>query len=286
MCWTARFTGLLTFSCLYLLPLQAEIEDPLRNRVNLALRQVAHHLLFAQGDSTSPISPVQYDGESGFTLPIKRSFDYDLLPDLLEQAFVDYHITAPYELLVISCGQGVPLLGFNKYAVSQQSVPCLGREQPVGCTNIFVQFEEEKDYFIVPKSALAWFIFPLLLGLGLFVVKKKKLVPIGRQDVNPNPDYFPLGQFCYEPQNQRLIKGGNPIELTFRENKLLNLFTTHPNTVLERAQILSVVWEDEGVIVGRSLDVFISRLRKILKSDSSVQIKTIHGVGYRLELPS
>lgn len=285
MRWIARIIGLFTFACLYILPIKAEIEDPLRNRVNLALRQVGHHVLLALGDSTSQIAPIQYDGESGFTLPLKRSFDYDLLPTLLEQAFADYHIVDPYELMVISCGQGVPLLGFNKYAVSQQSIPCLGRDQPLGCTNIFVQFEEEEDYFRVPKSALTWLLFPLLLGFVLFVVVKKRPIQGEEQEVFPDSDYLSLGQFRYEPQNQRLIKGEDHIELTFRENKLLHLLTSQPNTVLERAHILSVVWEDEGVIVGRSLDVFISRLRKLLKSDPTVQIKTIHGVGYRLELP-
>ena len=58
----------------------------------------------------------------------------------------------------------------------------------------------------------------------------------------------------------------------------------HPNEVLSRDTLIAKVWEDEGVIVGRSLDVFISRLRKLLKGDDSVQIKTVHGVGYRLEV--
>ena len=286
MWWIARITSLLTLCCLSVFPLKAEIGDPLRNRINLALRQVGHHLLLAQQDSTSQIAPVQYDGQSGFLLPIRRPFTYDLLPDLLEQAFTDYHITAPYELLVISCHQGTPLLGYNKYAVSQESVPCLGREQPIGCTNIFVQFEKEEDYFRVPKSALAWLVFPVLLGLGLLVVKRKGMLSKNETGPIHSSDAIPLGQFLYEPQNQRLVKGEVYTELTFRENKLLNLLASQPNIVLERAHILSVVWEDEGVVVGRSLDVFISRLRKLLKADPTVQIKTIHGVGYRLEVPS
>ena len=73
-------------------------------------------------------------------------------------------------------------------------------------------------------------------------------------------------------------------ELTFREAKLLHYFMKHPNQVLERENILSNVWEDEGVIVGRSLDVFVSRLRKILQADPALQIKNVHGVGYKLEV--
>ena len=86
----------------------------------------------------------------------------------------------------------------------------------------------------------------------------------------------------FYPELQNLAE---EINLTFRENKLLSFLASQPNEVLKRADILAAVWEEEGVIVGRSLDVFISRLRKLLKPDSTVQIKTIHGIGYRLELP-
>ena len=78
--------------------------------------------------------------------------------------------------------------------------------------------------------------------------------------------------------------GGQTHTLTYRENKLLHLFAHSPNEVLERAEIMARVWEDEGVVVGRSLDVFVSRLRKYLKADPAVQIKSVHGIGYRLEI--
>ena len=73
-------------------------------------------------------------------------------------------------------------------------------------------------------------------------------------------------------------------ELTFREAKLLRLFASNPGELLERDQILQQVWEDEGVQVTRSVDVFISRLRKKLVADPSVGIVAVHGVGYKLEL--
>ena len=57
-----------------------------------------------------------------------------------------------------------------------------------------------------------------------------------------------------------------------------------PNQVLKREDIQDAIWSEEGVIVGRSLDVFISRLRKILRKDERLAIKNIHGVGYRLEI--
>ena len=74
------------------------------------------------------------------------------------------------------------------------------------------------------------------------------------------------------------------ITLTFRATKLLHYFVNHRNQLLKREQLLENVWEEEGILIGRSLDVFVSRLRKILKADDSLTIKTVHGVGYRLEV--
>ncbi len=93
-----------------------------------------------------------------------------------------------------------------------------------------------------------------------------------------------MGSYRFNSKNQKLSIGDQEFDLTFRESKLLNHFAVHANEVLNRDDIMAAVWEDEGIVVGRSLDVFISRLRKILKADSSISIKTVHGVGYRLEI--
>jgi DNA-binding response OmpR family regulator len=66
---------------------------------------------------------------------------------------------------------------------------------------------------------------------------------------------------------------------------LLDLFCQNKNQLLPREEILEYVWGDEGVIVGRSVDVFVSRLRKKLKPDDNIKITSVHGVGYRLEIP-
>lgn len=84
--------------------------------------------------------------------------------------------------------------------------------------------------------------------------------------------------------NQTLIVNKKSKQLTYREAKLLKLFFSYPNQLLERDFILQLVWEDEGIIVGRSLDVFISRLRKILRLDGRLKIVNVHGVGYKLEV--
>ena len=93
-----------------------------------------------------------------------------------------------------------------------------------------------------------------------------------------------FGQSKLDVANQHLYINGHQKELTFRETKLLQYFVINTNQLLKREDLLENVWGNEGVIVGRSLDVFVSRLRKALKADTSLQIKTVHGVGYRMEV--
>jgi DNA-binding response OmpR family regulator len=78
----------------------------------------------------------------------------------------------------------------------------------------------------------------------------------------------------------------NSVELSGKEVDLLLLLQTSANTTLEREVILKSVWGDEGDYVGRTLDVFISKLRKKLEADSNIKIANIRGVGYKLVVDS
>jgi len=93
-----------------------------------------------------------------------------------------------------------------------------------------------------------------------------------------------LGQFIFDYDSQEIKSGAEVLTLTSKEAKLLRLFCIHQNKVIERDIIQKAIWEDEGYFVGRSMDVFISRLRKIFKDEPLVNIQTIHGVGYKLEV--
>ena len=93
-----------------------------------------------------------------------------------------------------------------------------------------------------------------------------------------------LGNFRFEVKNQLLSYGGVQHQLTYREAKLLDLFCRHVNQLLSRDLIMQAVWESEGLRVGRSLDVFVSRLRKYFKEEPTVSITNVHGVGYRFNV--
>ncbi|MFB9864635.1 response regulator transcription factor [Rufibacter immobilis] len=93
-----------------------------------------------------------------------------------------------------------------------------------------------------------------------------------------------FGASVLEFQNLLLHVGGHTHTLTHREAELLRLFAQHPQQLLKREEILQRLWQDDGYFVGRSLDVFISRLRKYLQPDAHLKITTVHGRGYKLEV--
>ena len=94
---------------------------------------------------------------------------------------------------------------------------------------------------------------------------------------------FQLGEFSFEPDNFSLIHPSASQTLTRKEADILKLLCEHKNKVIERELITNMVWGDDSYFVGRSLDVFITRLRKYLSIDDKVRITNVHGVGFKLE---
>jgi DNA-binding response OmpR family regulator len=90
----------------------------------------------------------------------------------------------------------------------------------------------------------------------------------------------------FDALNRKLLMNGNTIDLTRTETRVLGIFALSPNEAIERSRLQKEIWEDEGVIVGRSLDMFISKLRKKMEIDPSIELVNIHGKGYRLEIVS
>ena len=96
-------------------------------------------------------------------------------------------------------------------------------------------------------------------------------------------DTFQIGSFTFNSTNFLLSRGDHKISLTKKEAAVFKILCAHKNKVIERELITNMVWGDDSYFVGRSLDVFITRLRKHLAEDESVSITNVHGVGFRLE---
>jgi len=101
------------------------------------------------------------------------------------------------------------------------------------------------------------------------------------KDVNE----YQIGQYFFDTQKQMLSLGDQQTRLTTKECELLTLLCSHKNQILERNYTLMTIWEENTYFNARSMDVYITKLRKHLKDDESVQIMNIHGKGYKLVAP-
>jgi two-component system response regulator VicR len=128
------------------------------------------------------------------------------------------------------------------------------------------------DYITKPFS-----IEELVLKIEVFLKRSK--IQLRQETRN---ELIRFGHFTFSPENLRLASGGTYQDLTHREAVLLAYLLEHRDKVLRREDILNVVWGNDHYFSSRSMDVFISRLRKLLKSDTSVKIESVHNVGYRL----
>jgi DNA-binding response OmpR family regulator len=96
---------------------------------------------------------------------------------------------------------------------------------------------------------------------------------------------YHIGQFTFDTQKQLLCIGNEQRKLTTKENELLALLCSHANEILQRDFALKTIWIDDNYFNARSMDVYITKLRKHLKDDPKIEIINIHGKGYKLITP-
>lgn len=255
------------------------------DNINLALRQAGHMLYKSCGDDYSQIPPVEKINDNEFRLKLDKGFDYDKLPEILDASLKSFGVNNSYIVSILTCESENIILGYNDFSFENQVVACKSREEDQLCKIINLKIQNDEPVESKQDYNMFWLLLVGVIPLIVFIINRKKieaplLHPIA-EEVHENQ--LTIGSCTYDPTGLLLSINGATKTLTFREGKLFEYFINHKNQVLKREDIQNHVWEDEGVIVGRSLDVFISRLRKIIKEDTSLAIKNIHGVGYRLE---
>jgi hypothetical protein len=190
-------------------------------------------------------------------------------------------LTSDYVVNVLNCDNASVAYG---YAISKNKkddiVTCRGRKQPRACYMINIKFKPTGINTAKNRYLLAG--LPLLAFVGfifLSAVKWRKTLPKGEYT-----GLFTLGSVLFDAKNRKLTINGKTIELTGTETRVLLIFALSPNETIDRSRLQKEIWEDEGVIVGRSLDMFISKLRKKLEDDPNINIVVIRGKGYKLEI--
>ncbi|MCK5847108.1 MAG: response regulator transcription factor [Bacteroidales bacterium] len=93
---------------------------------------------------------------------------------------------------------------------------------------------------------------------------------------------YKIGKFTYNYEHQKLSADGLDQKLTSKEAELMKMLCDHENEVLDRRIALNKIWKDDSYFNARSMDVYITKLRKYLKSDETIQIINVHGIGFKL----
>ncbi|PWS30322.1 winged helix-turn-helix domain-containing protein [Pedobacter paludis] len=253
------------------------------SRREILLRKIGHELLLQSGDRTSRVLPVEKIAENEYQIRFERELTFrpDSLVNTIKRSLVGDPLTSDYIVNVLKCGNSNIVYGF---VISNDKkddiVACRGRKQPTACYTIDIKFKSRGINTAKSGYLLGSISFLAFVGIVFFrSVEQRKAFPKSH-----NIDMFTLGSTLFDSKNRKLTINEYTTDLTGTETRVLRIFALSPNEVIERSRLQKEIWEDEGVIVGRSLDMFISKLRKKLELDPSIKIIVIRGKGYKLEI--
>jgi hypothetical protein len=251
-------------------------------RREILLRRIGHEILLQSGDSVSRVLPVKKIAKNEYQVSFENAFTFqpESLVKTTQRLLAKDPLASDYVVNVLNCANASVAYG---YAISKNKkddiVACIGRRQPIACYMINIKFKPtgiitaKNGYFLGALSFLGFvgFIF-------LIFVKPRKALPDSQHAI------FTLGSMSFDAETRKLMINGKTIDMTRTETRVLRIFALSPNEAIERSRLQKEIWEDEGVIVGRSLDMFISKLRKKLEFDPNIKIVVIRGKGYKLEI--
>jgi hypothetical protein len=252
-------------------------------RREILLRRIGHEILLQSGDSTSRVLPVKKITKNEYQISFENAFTFQprSLVNTTQRLLAKDPLASDYVVNVLNCTNALVVYG---YAISKNTkddiVACIGRRQPIGCYMINFKFKPTGITTAKNKYFLGALLFLACVGFIFWrSAKPRKALP-GSQDTG----VFTLGSLSFDAEARKLMINGETIDLTKTETRVLRIFALSPNEAIERNRLQKEIWENGGVIVGRSLDMFISKLRKKLEFDPNIKIVVIRGKGYKLEI--
>ncbi|SIO00086.1 winged helix-turn-helix domain-containing protein [Chitinophaga niabensis] len=255
-------------------------------RREMLLRGIGHEVLLQSGDSTSRILPVKKVAENEYQIRFEKdlTFQPESLVNTTRRWLGKDPLVSDYVVNVLNSDNSSVAYG---YAISKNKkddiVACKGRVQPRA--NYMINIKFKPTGMNTARNVYLLGGLPFLAFVGFIFLRSAR----PRRDLPEVQDtsdasIFTLGSVLFDAKNRNLIVNGETIDLTGTETRVLHVFASSPNETIERSRLQKEIWEDEGVIVGRSLDMFISKLRKKLEPDPNIKIVVIRGKGYKLEI--
>ncbi len=262
--------------------------DVREQSVKVAIRMIGDEFLLQVGDSTSRVMPIEKH-QGRYLIQFENEFGFE--PDFLSIAAFKVaektKILGSFILETEKCSTNEAVHSFEISSKKDESlVPCKARPLPKDCYKVYVTILEEENPPVLAQKNIAStnFSFVYIIVIGLLLIGGVWYWKIRKNSDVINSEWIQIGEYQFDKKGMKLFYKGKSEELSSKEASLLDLLYTNVNQTVSREHILQIVWEDEGDYLGRTLDVFISKLRKKLEADANLKIVNIRGVGYRIVL--
>lgn len=203
-----------------------------------------------------------------------KGFNADLYPD--GEAGYKAFLKGKYDLCVLD----VMMPKKDGFALAQE-IRTVNSEVPI----IFLTAKSLKDDILEGFKIGADDYITKPFSMEELVFRIEAILRRVRGKKNKENTIFHIGRFTFDTQKQLLTIGDKQTKLTTKENELLALLCSHANEILQRDFALKTIWIDDNYFNARSMDVYITKLRKHLKDDDQIEIINIHGKGYKLITP-
>ncbi len=262
-----------------------------QKHIEVAMRMIGHKILQMAGDSTSLVLPISgVDGVYTIGFDTQIGINPDDLASVVSKVAEETGLPKRYFAEVQSCDSGEVVYAFEKGNEMESDImPCRGRDLPKACYTLVITLPDsgsnmaEVTQDMNQQAGMSSLNVGVLLTL-LLLMFGGAYVWFRKRNSGVHSDLIQIGGMYFDRRNGELRFEDKKIKLTGKEADLLQVLYEEANVTVERDIILNRVWGDEGDYVGRTLDVFISKLRKKLELDPALKIENIRGVGYKLIL--
>ncbi len=237
--------------------------------------------LYTVADTMSERATVEKRSSNYFYVTTNSPVSNQKIDTMVQKEFSARNIRLDYEIGVYNAEDDSLVYG-NYVKATIPLTKRAGCEEADGINkNFAILFPSRRSYLIGQMDIRIFVTLVLILMAWFYLVTYFKKSPAGLLNKR---NQIRLGNSCLDFHNQHLIVNNSTYRLTHKENQILKLFFENPNQVIDRAVFLEKVWEKDGFFVARSMDVFISKIRKYLSMDQSIKIENLRSIGYRLHV--